>query len=408
MRDSLKDFIHHIRLPRAAKLEKRKDAIGVPRFDPGIPRFVDEAITWICRAQDYSTSQDGGVSRDFSLIDGWATSYPETTGYIVPTMIAYGKKHNRDDVLERGRRMIEWLVSIQLESGAFQGGKIDARPVIPVTFNTGQILLGLAAGYAEFDTWGESLARAADWLVDSLDKDGCWRKFPTPFAAPGEKTYETHVSWGLFEAERVMPGRGYAEAGLKQVRWALQWQHKNGWLEKCCLSNPDQPLTHTLGYALRGIIEAYRISEEDSFLDSARKTADGLLSAFQEDGFLPGRLLPDWSPAVPWCCLTGSVQIADSLLMLYQSTNESMYRDIAFRANEYVRRTMIVDGSDGMRGGVKGSFPVDGDYGQYEFLNWAAKFAVDSNLRESAIRATLEILRKDDVERPIRQSPDYF
>jgi hypothetical protein len=41
-----------------------------------------------------------------------------------------------------------------------------------------------------------------------------------------------------------------------------------------------------------------------------------------------------------------------------------------------------VTGPDEVRGAVKGSFPVDGDYGQYEYLNWAVKFTVDANLLE--------------------------
>ena len=34
----------------------------------------------------------------------------------------------------------------------------------------------------------------------------------------------------------------------------------------------------------------------------------------------------------------------------------------------------------GLRGGVKGSHPFDGEYGRYEVLNWATKFFVDALL----------------------------
>jgi hypothetical protein len=34
----------------------------------------------------------------------------------------------------------------------------------------------------------------------------------------------------------------------------------------------------------------------------------------------------------------------------------------------------------GLRGGIKGSFPFDGDYGRFEVLNWATKFFVDALL----------------------------
>jgi len=110
------------------------------------------------------------------------------------------------------------------------------------------------------------------------------------------------------------------------------------------------------------------------------------LSALQADGFLPGRLRADWDAAVPWACLTGTAQIAICWLLLYRQTNDLRYRDAAYAANRYVRRTVTLTGPLTVRGGVKGSFPVDGSYGQYEYLSWACKFLVDSLLLERALR----------------------
>jgi hypothetical protein len=45
-----------------------------------------------------------------------------------------------------------------------------------------------------------------------------------------------------------------------------------------------------------------------------------------------------------------------------------------------------VDGPPEQRGGIKGSFPVDGGYGTYQFLNWACKFFIDSHLCELTAR----------------------
>lgn len=386
-------------LPRAARQERRHDAAGLTAEDPGIDTAIDAAAAWLGRAQDCSVPPDDGVARDYSLVKGWASSYPETTGYIVPTLIEYGRLRRQAKPLERARRMTDWLVSIQLEDGAFQGGKIDATPVVPVTFNTGQILLGLAAAQATWGAYEAPMSRAADWLVATQDDDGCWRRFPTPFAKPGEKVYETHVAWGLFEADRVQPGRQYAEAGLRQVDWALQYQRDNGWIDRCCLTDPARPLTHTLGYALRGIVEAFRISEDDRYLGAARRTADGLMSALDEQGHLPGRLDVDWQAATSWACLTGTVQIAHCWLLLYRFTGDARYRDAGLRANRYVRRTVRLDGSPDIRGGIKGSFPVDGDYGRFEYLNWAAKFFIDANMLELKIRQSERTTsRETDVE----------
>lgn len=382
----VKSFYRYMQLPSEAKREAKKDHRTGLYSDPGPQRVIEEGIAWLGRAQDCSASRDGGVARDFSLVKGWATSYPETTGYIIPTMIDYGLQSGEQEPLQRAEKMLDWLQDIQLQDGGFQGGKIDATPVVPVTFNTGQILIGLAAGVKQFGRYQEATEKAAQWLVDSLDDDGCWRKHPTPFAAAGEKAYETHVAWGLFEADRVMPGRGFGEAGMKQVEWALTKQHENGWLDDCCLVYPVKPLTHTLGYALRGIIEAYRWSEAPHLLKAAIRMADGLLTALRDDGYLPGRLDSQWQPGGDYVCLTGSVQIANNWLDLYLMTDDKKYRDAGFLANQFVRKTIDVNGADATRGAVKGSFPVGGDYGTYEYLNWAVKFCIDSNMNEMQIK----------------------
>ncbi len=254
-----------------ARDQIRLDRRGLQLADPGRDAVIREGVAWLCQAQDNSASHDGGVARHYSLVNGWATSYPETTGYIVPTMLDYARRYADSNARDRASRMLDWLVAIQMPGGGFQGGLIDSVPRVPVTFNTGQILIGLAAGVEEFgDKYRPPMEMAARWLADSLDPDGCWRKHPTPFAAPGEKAYETHVSWGLFEAERMAPGKGFGDAGLRNVRWALTKQHDNGWFGDNCLTDPTHPLTHTIGYVLRGVVEAYQIERRASCFSMLR------------------------------------------------------------------------------------------------------------------------------------------
>lgn len=395
MKNLIRKALRHLtpapQLPPAALAEKARDHAGLPHATaPDARACVQAATAWLCRAQDQSASADGGVARDYSLVKGWATSYPETTGYIIPTFIELARRQQRDDLHQRARRMLDWCVAIQFADGGFQGGKIDATPRVPVTFNTGQILLGLAAGAQQYQDprYQDAMHKAAAWLRDSLDPDGCWRKHPTPFAAPGEKAYETHVAWGLFEAERAAPGHGYGDAGLRQVDWALTKQAPNGWFASNCLTNPAAPLTHTIGYVLRGVLEGHRLSGRADLLQAAQKTADGLMTAIEADGRLPGRLDAQWRGAVGYVCLTGSVQLAHCLFLLYQTTRDERYWHKGQQLTAYVRRTMQLDGPEDQRGGVKGSFPVDGDYGQWEYLNWAAKFFIDAHLLEADIKET--------------------
>jgi hypothetical protein len=370
---------------KAALKRDRREGLGP---DPGIEWAITEGLHWLARAQDNSSTRDGGVSRHYSLTDGWAASYPETTGYIIPTMLLQARLRSDNRLRARAQQMLDWLVSIQLPGGGFQGGMVNQTPVVPVTFNTGQILMGLAAGVAEFgDVYRGAMVAAGDWLVETQDPDGCWRLFPSPFAGDGDKVYEKHVSWGLIEAERLEHGRGYAEAALRNAQWSLQHQRYNGWFDCCCLEDPTRPLTHTIAYALRGLIEVQSFFDDRLLLVAARRTADGVLSAIRPDGALPGKLDSDWQGTVSWSCLTGNVQIAHSLLILYGKTGHEPYRDAAYGLNCAVRRTLRTDDPDETRGAVKGSFPIDGEYGNFEYLNWATKFAIDSFTAEEETRA---------------------
>ncbi len=107
-----------------------------------------------------------------------------------------------------------------------------------------------------------------------------------------------------------------------------------------------------------------------------------MAQAIAADGYIAARLDRNFQPAADYACLTGTVQLAHCLFILYQLTGEQRYFDAGQRATRFVRRTVRMDGPQEIRGGVKGSFPVNGDYGQWEYLNWAAKFCIDANLLE--------------------------
>ncbi|MEO7039467.1 MAG: hypothetical protein ABI446_07905 [Gemmatimonadaceae bacterium] len=74
-------------LPEAAKSESRRDRRTRTLDDPGIATSVAAALDWLGKAQDNSLSNDGAIARDYSLVSGWRASHPETSGYIVPTLL---------------------------------------------------------------------------------------------------------------------------------------------------------------------------------------------------------------------------------------------------------------------------------------------------------------------------------
>ena len=84
------------------------------------------AMNWLCRAQD--AVGGGGMSYGFSLVDGWLPPYPETTGYCIPTFLAYFRHSGKDEYRHRALRMAEWELRVQLPDGGIPRRRPGAGP----------------------------------------------------------------------------------------------------------------------------------------------------------------------------------------------------------------------------------------------------------------------------------------
>src|SRR5579883_3004825 len=81
-------------------------------LDPAV--HLREAVDWLIRAQD--AGSDRGVSYGSDFGSGFLPSYPETTGYIIPTFLALCRYLKRDEFRSRAVEMGEWESAVQLES----------------------------------------------------------------------------------------------------------------------------------------------------------------------------------------------------------------------------------------------------------------------------------------------------
>jgi hypothetical protein len=383
----LRKFGAHLPVDIEAKREARKD-----RREDGGTVFADEqhlmeTAAWLCRAQD--SSPDGGVSRAYKAAyylgygpSGWQPSYPETTGYIIPTMFAIADFLKDASFAQRAIRMADWEIDIQLPSGAVMGSVVTATPS-PAVFNTGQVIFGWLATYRRTgeDQYLQAARRAGNYLVQIQDSEGSWKQGDSLYALSQATTYNTRVSWSLVELGLLTKHDGYIDAARENIEFALKKQNTEGWFADNCLNDPERPLLHTIAYATRGVLECGYLMENQNYIDSALKTLEGLLSCQRSDGGLPGRLTADWKAAVDWDCVTGDAQTAVNWLRAYSITGCKTFHNAARKTIDFLKKTQNLDHlNPGIRGGVKGSFPFDGIYGQYELLNWAAKFFCDALL----------------------------
>ncbi len=142
----------------------------------------------------------------------------------------------------------------------------------------------------------------------------------------------------------------------------------NGWFPDCCLDDNNNPLLHTIAYTMEGLLEAGVILEESRYIEAARRAADALLGNQKSDGSLAGRFNAQWAPIGYWSCLTGDAQTALVWFRLFQLTGDSKYLNAARRMNRYLMGTQNLAAMDsGIRGGIKGSHPIWGEYAPYEF-----------------------------------------
>jgi uncharacterized protein YyaL (SSP411 family) len=136
---------------------------------------------------------------------------------------------------------------------------------------------------------------------------------------------------------------------------------------------------------MEGYVEAGMLLGEPRYIAAATRAAAALLDRQRPDGSLAGQFDAQWRPAARWSCLTGDAQTSIVWLRLARLTGDARYREAAVRINRYLMRTQRRDSADpGVRGGIKGSQPIWGGYGPFEYLNWAAKFFADAVILEVA------------------------
>ena len=198
------------------------------------------ALEWLCLAQSATVS--GGFSRAYSLTSGWESPYPETTGYIIPTLLAWHPRLPELHLLERAQRAGTWLAEVQFESGAICSKQWKPGNTTPSVFNTGMVLHGWVS-LLELERAGKTSAieHGATVLQDALTRPGgtlsritgggCGEAGPAEPSAVTKQQALTHPSGTLSRPTGEGRGEGNArlwDAARKAADWLTQQQEPDG------------------------------------------------------------------------------------------------------------------------------------------------------------------------------------
>src|SRR5205814_5170612 len=74
-----------------------------------------ETLAWLRRAQDACGGR--GVSAAYRLGYGWEAPYPETSGYIISTLLASARYFENASDADRALAIGDWELEIQAPSG---------------------------------------------------------------------------------------------------------------------------------------------------------------------------------------------------------------------------------------------------------------------------------------------------
>ncbi|MFY0604299.1 MAG: glycoside hydrolase family 88 protein [Flavobacteriaceae bacterium] len=336
--------------------------------------LIKKALQWIKNSQDKVGSGGVGCYEYYR----WTTGYPEVTGYIIPTMLETAHYFSDENLKKRAIRMADWELKIQREDGGWEGQyEGDKKP--SVVFNTGQVIRGMISSYKETNNeiYLDAAKSAADWIVNTQDKDGSWTS--TNFKQM-KRVYDSYVTAPLSELYLITNDKKYEESCRKNCEFVLANQHKNGWFEKAdnTLLNNAAPILHTIAYTIDGLIETGLNLKEDRYIKAGKLAADHLLHKTEITNILPARFYKSWKKGANYSCLTGNAQLGIIFFRLYELTNDKRYVNAALKLADFLAYTQDLNSIGKYRNGaITGSYPIWGMYCPLKYPSWATKYYID-------------------------------
>ncbi|MFN0216570.1 MAG: prenyltransferase/squalene oxidase repeat-containing protein [Saprospiraceae bacterium] len=328
---------------------------------------TDAALAWLRRSIEVTGGN--GASHSWHPLLGWAKAYPETTGYLIETLLAYAELKQDDSLKNLAFEQRKWLKTIQLPSGAFTGLLVGNHR--PSVFNTSQILFGLNRGAASH--------RAVSWLLSKLESDGAWRSHAyVPGFVP---SYYTRAVWGVLQSNSSLQ-----HPDIKgPMRQALQFYAKrflpNGAVKDWGFRSGEPAFTHTIAYTLEGFWESSLLLAESGIREKVMASLERLLAARKEaGGRTAGRYDEGWNGDHSFLCITGNCQLSSLCHKVWVKTGESKFKESAHSFLTEILDFQRLGANKNTFGAFIGSAPIWGAYLPFRYPNWTVKFFLDAML----------------------------
>lgn len=302
---------------------------------PNYIRIYQKAIQWIL---NHSIDGEGIICHT-----NLSKSYPEVTGYYIPTLLKWGYR-------DLACSYAEWLCSAQKEDGSWY----DTENTAPYIFDTAQALKGLLAVRTIMPQTDRHILVGCEWILSQMREDG---KLITPDTTAWgsnqnicDEVIHIYCLSPLLEASEVFGKPEYTEKAIKI------WQYyKKNYYEK--IMNFSL-LSHFYAYLMEALLDIGELDMVNEAMIRMEKyqKASGAVPAFQD---------------CEWICSTGLFQLS---LIWFRLGNINRGK----KAFEYACKLQNESG------GWFGSYPSEdglkenGTYFPNSEISWAVKFFLDA------------------------------
>ncbi|MCB0662341.1 MAG: hypothetical protein KDC24_06355 [Saprospiraceae bacterium] len=339
-----------------------------------LKKEADPTLNWV--RESIAVNKGLGSSAFFSRIrypmKGWAPPYPETTGYLIPTLLQYQEILKDPLLLSQAKLCGEWLLSIQSKEGWFPALYQDSG--IPSLFNTGMILFGLEGMFAKTgeDRYLKVIEIAVHWMAN-FAKENDWKETKSV----NRSTYYVRALWGLTLANQVVKDETLNEFCVLSLRSFSESIQADGWINNWAFEGYASAFTHTMAYTWRGFLETSHLLKEDIVFESARRSFKIFTDKVGHPENIAGAYKGGFEKDGSFHCLPGLFQLSIVSFRFYELTCDFHFLNWGILCFEK-GMTMRTPGWYGKEGGIFGSYPAMGKYMRFKQPNWGAKFYLDA------------------------------
>ncbi len=331
-------------------------------------------VLWIYKS--FKTNKYLGSSASRNILGQWAAPYPETTGYLIPTLLQ-GDRYLPDLGLSSlAEKQLHFFENLRTPEGGYHSNIKSGKPIV---FDVAQILLGCLTLVPYVDKPEELLQEielTRDWLRDLLNDEGQF--ISHHYIEDYQPTYYSRIAWPLAFAENVIDSK-VSRRTKAMVDKILALQNDNHSFSDWGFRKGEAAYTHTIAYTLRGLWEYAEIVNSRSIKKQVTSTLKTLTTLIKNKNKVAATYDEKWAGNYNYICSAGNAQLALLYLIVYERTGREEYLDplviLLLPLLKGQRRLSI------NRGAIPSSLPIWGDYQKMKFTNWTQKFFADALIK---------------------------